>query len=122
MAWNSGSSQTRIQFQLNNNISGGANSLAMETTSIDMANGTIYHVVFTYDGSSTPGGCKVWVNGVSQTLATDFNTLSSSIQTTQSSVNRQRDREVAHCPGEARFRNWPSTAQLSRQGRYSYTI
>ena len=83
MAWNAGSSQTRIQFQLNNNISGGANSLAMETTSIDMANGTIYHVVFTYDGSSTPGGCKVWVNGVSQTLATDFNTLSSSIQTTQ---------------------------------------
>jgi hypothetical protein len=83
MAWNSGSSQTRIQFQLNNNISGGANSLAMETTSIDMANGTVYHVVFTYDGSSTPAGCKVYVNGVSQTLATDFNTLSASIQTSQ---------------------------------------
>jgi hypothetical protein len=41
-----------------------------------------YHVVMTYDGSSSPTGIKMYVNGVLQTNTTDQNNLSASIVTT----------------------------------------
>ena len=40
-----------------------------------------HHIVFTYDGSSTIGGCKIYIDGVSDTLNSD-GTLSATIENT----------------------------------------
>jgi len=39
-----------------------------------------YSVIVTYDGSSTPGGCSIYINNVSQAIITVTNTLSTSIK------------------------------------------
>ncbi|HBI33903.1 MAG TPA: hypothetical protein DEA43_03600 [Candidatus Moranbacteria bacterium] len=41
-----------------------------------------YHIVFTYDGSSTIVGMKIYINGVSQTLTTVYSVLNASIKNT----------------------------------------
>jgi len=42
----------------------------------------ITHITLSYDGSRTPNGLKIYVNGVSQTLVTISNTLTSSTSNT----------------------------------------
>jgi hypothetical protein len=44
--------------------------------------GRVHHVVFVYDGSSAPGGCQIWVDGVSQALTTEINNLAATIVST----------------------------------------
>ena len=39
-----------------------------------------HHVVATYDGSSSPSGMKIYVDGIPQSTNNDFNSLSASIQ------------------------------------------
>lgn len=81
-AWNAGLGKTVVQFQVNHDI-GASNAVAGHTTDIDLANGSTYHIVFTYDGSSSIGGCKVWVNATSRAIATDINGLTLAANSTQ---------------------------------------
>lgn len=53
----------------------GSNYLHMQTT-LPIRNGVWNHIVYTYDGTSAPGGVKIYVNGVSVALTTLVNGLS----------------------------------------------
>jgi len=48
-------------------------------SSTDLANGTWYHIVWTYDGSSTVAGNHVYVNGTEETKTNTGNNLSATI-------------------------------------------
>jgi hypothetical protein len=47
--------------------------------SFEINDGRLHHIVMTYDGSSTPAGCAIWVDGVSRTLVTLVNNLTGTI-------------------------------------------
>lgn len=49
-----------------------------------LSNGSFYHVAVTTDGTGTAAGVKLYINGVSQTLTTVYNTLTTSILNSQS--------------------------------------
>ena len=72
--------QGKLTFTL---YSSGSNRLGMRTTNVVITNNIWYHVSFTYDGSSTPAGVKIYVNGSSKALTTDYNTLSATIVGTE---------------------------------------
>lgn len=64
-----------IYFQLVNTYS--SNTLEVLTASdTGYSNGSWHHIVATYDGSSTPGGVHIYVDGVDKALSTAVNTLS----------------------------------------------
>jgi hypothetical protein len=69
----------KIVFQLQNAAS--TNSLTVTTQSTVTYN-IWTHVVVTYNGSSAPSGVKIYLNGVSDTLDTNVNNLSSSAKST----------------------------------------
>lgn len=57
------------------------NELAVQTTNAtNLNNGSWHKYDFTYDGSSTPGGLKIYEDGTSLGLTTAFNNLSATIQ------------------------------------------
>jgi len=58
----------------------GSNFLAVRTASSQYVLNAWNHVVYTYDGSSTPSGIKCYINGVSKTLSTLGNTLTGTIK------------------------------------------
>jgi len=58
----------------------GNNSQAAVRTTSTLNTGTWYHVVATYDGSSSTSGMKLYVDGVSQSLSVVRNDLSETIQ------------------------------------------
>jgi hypothetical protein len=51
----------------------GSNGIAVQTTATTFDNGDWYHVVFTYDGSNTVAGLKIYVDGSAEALATTLN-------------------------------------------------
>lgn len=72
-----------LRFRLRNTVS--TNALEVQTTAAftDLQR---HHIAATYDGTSTPAGVKIYVDGVSQTLTTIANTLSATIIDTGSSL------------------------------------
>lgn len=64
----------RFQFMLNNTTNG----LVVETTLAALVVNVWQNIVLTYDGTSTPAGCKIYKNGVSAALTTIQNNLTSS--------------------------------------------
>ncbi len=70
-------SSGKYVFFLINSVSG--NNYIKVTGDTTVATGTFYHVVATYDGSSSASGVKMYVNGVPQNLTVNSNTLTSSI-------------------------------------------
>ena len=56
LAWNPTFNKTTVNFQLNNNVS--TNAIIGNTTTTDLANGNVYHIVLTYDGSLHRGRSK----------------------------------------------------------------
>lgn len=72
-----------IYFQFVNTYS--SNTLEVRTTNdTNYDDNRWHHVLVTYDGSSTPGGVKIYFDGADQSLTTVVNTLSA---TTQSATN-----------------------------------
>jgi hypothetical protein len=67
----------RVFVELRNTNS--TNHLSVQGPTGNILLNTWYNIVVTYDGSSTPGGIKVYINGTSITLSTVTNTLTSSI-------------------------------------------
>lgn len=60
-----------------------SNRIVKDFTSVTLTNGTWYHIVLTYDGSSGASGVKLYIDGSEHTTATTVtDTLSSSISTT----------------------------------------
>jgi len=67
-----------LRLDLQNN--GGLNGLIIPSTGAAIITGVWYHLVATYDGSSTPAGVKLYKNGVLLTNGAPIsNTLSASI-------------------------------------------
>ena len=67
-----------LRLDLQNN--GGLNGLIIQSTGAAIITGVWYHLVATYDGSSTPAGVKLYKNGVLLTNGAPIsNTLSASI-------------------------------------------
>lgn len=64
----------RFQFMVNNTTNG----LVVETSAAQLTVNVWQHIVLTYDGSSTPAGCKIYKNGVSVALTTIQNNLTAS--------------------------------------------
>jgi len=58
------------------------NAMAVLTPTNSMSRNVWKHVFVTYDGSSNVSGIKIYINGVSQTLTTQFNALSATIVNT----------------------------------------
>jgi hypothetical protein len=71
-------SNGRLEVNMVNTAS--TNHLRVQMTASILAQ-TPYHVCVTYDGSSTPSGTKLYLNGTAITLSTVTNNLSSSIAT-----------------------------------------
>lgn len=71
-----------IRFWLGNNY-GTGNYIIVGTASA-YGDGNWHHVVATYDGSSTAAGCKIYIDGVSQSLSTISDNLTASILNTAS--------------------------------------
>lgn len=59
--------------------SGAGNLAKIKTTTKEVNDGAWHHVVFTYDGSSTTAGMKIYVDGVSEVLIIDSDTLTATI-------------------------------------------
>ncbi len=69
-----------LYYQLVNSYS--SNTLEVRTTrDTNFDDGSWHFVSITYDGTSTPGGVKIYFDGNSEALTTTVNTLSSSIAT-----------------------------------------
>jgi hypothetical protein len=66
-------SSGRLYFEIFNNISNNFNQVYIAASALGI--GTIFHAVFTYDGSGSASGMKVYVNGVAQTVTVASNTL-----------------------------------------------
>lgn len=91
-----------LQFTLNNNVSGGANALTINSTATLTVG--MHHMAVTYDGSSTPGGVRLYVDGVLVTQTTVNNTLTLSTLSSESLTLGNRpaadlpfSSEVKHC-------------------------
>lgn len=56
-----------------------SNHLRVTTSVASVNDGLWHHIIATYDGSSTPGGIKIYRDGVECVTTTDSNTLSASI-------------------------------------------
>lgn len=52
-----------------------SNSITVKTTAALVADGEWHHVAMTYDGSSTAAGVQIYIDGLAQTLTTDFDNL-----------------------------------------------
>lgn len=74
--WIDTSGQPRLW--LSNNAAAGANLLGVYG-SVQINDGAWHHVVASYDGSSTPGGIKFYVDGMINSNTTEYNTLSATI-------------------------------------------
>ena len=61
------------------NVGGGVNALVMSTNETNFNNGVWYHVIITYDGSNTPSGIHIYVNGNNKSLITQTNNLTATI-------------------------------------------
>lgn len=78
LRWNgNGNSRTIIRADAIN--TSGSNALVVNSVT-DIANDIVQHIVVTYDGSSTPAGMKFYINGALDTISTQQNTLSATIQ------------------------------------------
>lgn len=76
-----GGVEGRLNFSVRADYGG---SDAMQVASTNAYNdGEWHHVVVTYDGSSAAAGAAMYVDGVAETLITDMDTLSSSIQNSE---------------------------------------
>jgi len=76
--WELNNSGGQIRFNLTNN-NAVANRLQVLTSSGGFNDGDWHHIVVTYDGSSTPGGIIMYIDGSSEALDTDFNALTGNI-------------------------------------------
>jgi hypothetical protein len=65
-----------VRFELNNTWT--TNNLVMETTTT-WADGSWHHLCVTYDGSSSPSGVLIYIDGSSQTLSTVYSNLTATI-------------------------------------------
>ena len=81
--WELGTNSPTVQFNvwLSNNI--GTNALETLGSTV-LATNTLYFVVFTYDGSRTAAGAKLYVNGVLESSTHPSTTLTASIANTKS--------------------------------------
>ncbi len=68
---------SEISFHLQNN--GGLNGLILYTVGANITVGVWYHLMVTYDGSSSPSGVNFYKNGILQAIFTNSNTLSAPI-------------------------------------------
>ena len=76
------------------NVSGDAtgNILTMSTTANTFADDTWHFVMATYDGSSSPSGVTIYVDGASEVLSTDVDTLSATtLNAAALSIGRRSD-------------------------------
>ena len=92
-------SNNEVGVQLINNAT--TNYLRVDTSGASPPpnNGQWVHVVATYDGSSTPGGINIYLNGAPQSTATVNNTLSASILSTVDFQVGARDAANCEFPG-----------------------
>jgi hypothetical protein len=67
----------KVLFYIGDNNTG-SSLLYLTTPSSSITTGAWYNVVVTYDGTKTPSGTKIYVNGVSQSLTTVFNNFTGS--------------------------------------------
>lgn len=74
LQFTSSSGVLRFQFMQNNTTVG----LVVETSAAALLVNIWQNIVVTYDGTSTPAGCKIYKNGVSQALTTIQNNLTAS--------------------------------------------
>lgn len=70
--YNQSSYEGRVTFRLSGTSV--VNALVVVTQENSLKSGIWQHVVVTYDGTATPGGVNIYINGVSQTLSTLVNT------------------------------------------------
>ena len=68
---------SEISFHLQNN--GGLNGLILYTVGANITVGVWYHLMVTYDGSSSPSGVNFYKNGILQTNLINSNTLTNTI-------------------------------------------
>ncbi len=92
----------KLQLDLINTVN--SNHLSAYTTLDTITEGEWQHVAATYDGSSTPAGIKLYVNGVLQPMTTGFNALSAT------TITGGACRVAAHLAGgnwlNGRMANW----------------
>jgi len=73
-----GDDSGKIRFLLINN--GASNVLGMNSLTTNLDDSVWHHIIVTYDGSSTPAGTKIYIDGIDDTNTTAINdTLDSSI-------------------------------------------
>lgn len=88
--------------------SSGTSRLVVATTATGWNDGKWHAVLVTYDGSSTPGGCHIYVDGTDQPLTTVESTLTTSTQggfqmTMAQDVNQTAFEYTGDCAGLAVF-------------------
>jgi hypothetical protein len=67
----------KVLFYIGDNNTG-SSLLYLTTPTSSITTGAWYNVVVTYDGTKTPSGTKIYINGTSQTLTTVFNNFTGS--------------------------------------------
>ncbi len=82
---------TSLTLFLINDASGSSNLIEVNAGAAAITANATYHVAFTYDGSSSSGGVKLYINGVLQTNTVVSDTLSATIQTSESVSLGARD-------------------------------
>lgn len=63
-------------------IAGATNNLRVDTIATGFNNGSARHLMVTYDGSSSPSGINIYVDGVIRPHSTVYNSLTGSIMNT----------------------------------------
>ena len=78
-------SNGKLRFQIGNN-NDGTNCIYVDSTNVEISTGAFYHVVMTYDGSSSASGVKLYVNDSAVATTTLFDNLNATTQNTQNFV------------------------------------
>jgi len=74
-------SDDQLRIRISNSAS---NKIMLDTSGISVMDNNWHHVAMTYDGSGTPGGVKIYVDGLEQTLTTvDAGPLTATIQNSE---------------------------------------
>lgn len=76
--WEINNSSGSLRFNLTNNNATN-NRLQVKTTDATFNDGVWHHFAATYAGTSLASGMKIYIDGSSEALTTDFNTLSATI-------------------------------------------